>query len=226
MRILAISPHPDDVEYSISGILLKTRKRIENVSITIAYNTKYDLGDNDVTKSHDIRKREAKMACRLLNAEYVEYSLNDSLASMAKMILDIMPDIVFLPYSNDSNCIHREVTANFIKAIEVARKSNLTNINLVGQLFYYEAYSCESFEADYFIDVSEVFCEARKILMCHKVGINSLKSLPYKFDIVHRLNGLKCAMPYGEGFMRDKSTRYQWKSNMMLLAEFLYKLVC
>jgi len=136
-----------------------------------------------------------------------------------------MPDIVFLPYSNDSNCIHQEVTANFIKALEIARKSNFTRTNSVGQLFYYEAYSCVKFEADYIIDVSEVFCEARKILMCHKVGINSLKSLPYKFDIMHQLNGLKCAMPYGEGLMRDKSAQYQWKSNMKLLAEFLYKLM-
>ena len=224
MNILAISPHPDDVEFSISGILLKIKKNIEDANITIAYNTKYDLNDRNVSLDYEIRKLESKLSCKMLGAEYTEFSIEDSLDDTAHLILEVFPDIVFVPYYYDYNMIHKKTTEHFISAIEVARKLNKEETTPVKQLLYYQSYSSENFTPDFVVNVSDTYVAAKKILNCHKTGINTLQALPYKFQIMHQLRGLDSAMPYGEGVIRDSSTPYNWNINLRVFSKFLYDL--
>lgn len=225
MNILAVSPHPDDIEYSISGTLLKIKKCIENVKITVVYNTLYDLVDDQQGfPSYEIRRKEAKMACRLMDAEFKEFSINDSIEKTAGLLLKVMPDFVFVPYPNDYNLIHRDTTEHIIRSIETARRLSASNENVVRQLLYYEAYSSIEFTPEFVINMSDTYAAAQKVLMCHKLGINILQSLPYKFQILHQLRGLDCSMPYGEGIIRDHTGQYNWNNNITSFFMLMYKL--
>lgn len=226
MKILAISPHPDDVEYSISGILLKAKRNIEPICITIAYNKKYDIIGDEPSIDYETRTAEAKLACKILGAEYKEFSIDDKIENMANFILRISPDIIFLPYYNDYNEIHKKTTEYMMYAIEAAKKLKKDQEIIVKQLIYYEAYSSINFIPEYVINVSDTFSNAKRILLCHKMGIKTLEVLPYKFQILHQLRGLDCAMPYGEGIIRESSGQYNWNVNLRIFSEFLYKLTC
>ena len=136
------------------------------------------------------------------------------------------PDIIFLPYYNDYNEIHKKTTEYMMYAIEAAKKLKKDQEIIVKQLIYYEAYSSINFIPEYVINVSDTFSNAKRILLCHKMGIKTLEVLPYKFQILHQLRGLDCAMPYGEGIIRESSGQYNWNVNLRIFSEFLYKLTC
>lgn len=211
MKVLAVSPHADDVEFSISGILCKL---MEDYEIDILYNTKYDLFDQDNSLGHEERIEEIKDACKLLGAKYEFFSIQDTIEELAKQLLKINPTIIFLPYPNDTNRIHLRVCQLYLDVIEAATKmQDDQNTFNVAQLFYYQSYSSVGFEPDIIVDVTNMYSKARNILLCHKAGIRILPSLIYKFQLLHQINGFGCSCLYGEGLVMDKNSPYCWKNN-------------
>ncbi|MHB8129128.1 MAG: PIG-L deacetylase family protein [Mobilitalea sp.] len=219
MNILAVSPHPDDIEYSISGILLKCRDHIKDLNLTVAYNTKYDLLDSSISETHVIRCNEAQLACKMMKADYMEFSVDDSLDKITAMLKKCAPDILFLPSVDDENAVHRMTTLLIENAVEVMK--NTEDVHLIKQLFYYETYSSINFSPDIILDVTEVFAESKKILLCHKNGINVLKILPYKFQVIHQIRGFGCARPYGEGLKLSSASQFKWYDNFKYYISFI-----
>lgn len=224
MRILAVSPHPDDVEYGIGGILLRAKENQHE--ITILCNEKMDVIDHPSPDIVEQRKKEALNVADFWQIKYEFFSLNDGLNSIADCIRRIQPQIILLPYFNDFNPIHRETTVVFKDAIFSAQTSTQTYSGLlVSQLFYYETYSTEDFKPDFIIDVTAQYTYARKALKLHTTGIKTLPSLEYKFQLMHQQRGLEGSCHYGEGILRANEYWFNWCMNQKTGIDFLLSLM-
>jgi len=71
MRILAIGPHPDDIEFMCAGTLAKYAKRGDKVIMAIATNGEVGSSTLNKEKISKIRRREAQSSASVIEAELI-----------------------------------------------------------------------------------------------------------------------------------------------------------
>ena len=109
MKILAIGPHPDDVEIGMGGMILALRTRGHDVTIC-------DLTNGEPTPigTPERRAREAAEAARILGVPRITLEmpnryLTDSVENrmrVAEVIRRVRPEILFVPYWVDAHPDH------------------------------------------------------------------------------------------------------------------------
>jgi len=109
MKILAIGPHPDDVEIGMGGTILALRIRGHDVTIC-------DLTNGEPTPigTPERRAREAAEAARILGVPRITLEmpnryLTDSVENrmrVAEVIRRVRPEILFVPYWVDAHPDH------------------------------------------------------------------------------------------------------------------------
>lgn len=115
LDVLAIGAHPDDVELSCGGTLIKLVKQGRKVGIVDL--TEGELGTRG---SPDIRKREAAEAARIIGATAreclhmpdgnIEASMENRL-ELVRMIRKYQPEVLLMPYSVDRHPDHERAFA-------------------------------------------------------------------------------------------------------------------
>lgn len=135
MRILAIGPHPDDVEIGMGGTILALRAQGHDVTIC-------DLTNGEPTPigTPERRAREAAEAARILGVPRITLEMpNRYLADtvenrmrVAEVIRQVRPDVLFVPYWVDAHPDHVAAAA----LCEAARfYGKLTKTTIPGEPF-------------------------------------------------------------------------------------------
>ncbi|MBM4055372.1 MAG: bacillithiol biosynthesis deacetylase BshB1 [Planctomycetes bacterium] len=176
LTILAIGPHPDDVEISMGGSILRFVSLGYDVHIV-------DLTNGEPTPhgSIEIRKEEWERSSKLLGIksrtvlEFPNRYLMDDIEvrkKVAEMIRKIRPQVLFLPYWVDAHPDHVQAS----KIGEASRfYSKLTKSEIAGEpfypshVFYYFCYHLNTHIAPSFIlDISSEFERKLDIIRVYK----------------------------------------------------------
>lgn len=170
IRILAIGPHPDDIEFGCGGTLLRYGR---------AGNELYQLILTDGCFGGDpaIRKREQEEASRALNvkqlfwAGYHDTELEDGRDLIRKIdeVVHIMhPDIVLVNSPDDSHQDHR-----------AAARATIAATRNTKEVLFYESPTSMNFNPDIFFDITDILDEKVKLLEIHasQVEKTNIKNL-------------------------------------------------
>lgn len=171
MNILAIGPHPDDIEFGCGGTLLRYGQAGHDLYQMIM--TDGCVGGNPAT-----RKREQEKASQMLHmkeifwAGYHDTELKDGrdpIRKIEEVVNAVHPDVVLVNYPEDSHQDHR-ATAH--AAIAATRN--------VKEVFFYESPTSMNFNPDIFVDITDILDEKVKLLEIHasqveKTSIENLK---------------------------------------------------
>jgi bacillithiol biosynthesis deacetylase BshB1 len=136
VNVLAIGPHPDDVEIGMGGTILALRQAGHAATIC-------DLTNGEPTPigTPERRAREAAAAASLLGVrrvtlEFPNRYLQDTVEArnrVAEVIRDARPDLLFVPYWEDAHPDHVAAAA----LGEAARfYAKLTKTAIAGEPFY------------------------------------------------------------------------------------------
>lgn len=157
--VLAISSHPDDIEYGCFGTLCKLKESNANIICYVATNG----GKNDPTSGLD-RIKESRTALNLIPIDHFEGRERIGLCSTdyANVVADLEMvigaydiDTVLVPGNNDTHQDHRLICDLTMSAIR-RRK--------ISVLFYSTLSSCLDFNANFFVDVTVWFELKKKAL--------------------------------------------------------------
>jgi LmbE family N-acetylglucosaminyl deacetylase len=144
--ILAIGPHPDDIELGCFGTLSKFKDSGDSVNILVLSKGEGGIIDGD-------RTEESRESARLIDANLYFEDLRDRYISegpetitvIEKHIDKLNPDIVFIPSGIDTHQDHRS-TFN----------AALVGCRLVNELYAYETPSTSrNFAPNYFVDITD-----------------------------------------------------------------------
>lgn len=131
-KVLFIGPHPDDIEIGAGGLVSKLVRNQAEVYFLICCDGGCGSMDKDA-KIEDIvsmRKKEANDVASFLGAKKVffldypdggKYSVDDLQVDIAKVVIDIKPDLVVSPSPNLRNETHMD----HLRVAEAARRSLL-----------------------------------------------------------------------------------------------------
>ena len=163
-NILAIAAHPDDIEISCLGYLLKeNKKKKSKISVFIA-----SSGSLKDTTSGINRIRESKKALKCIKDINFNYRSNKGIKisdfekisnKIRKLIIDINPDEILVHDPNDTHNEH-SLVYDIVKTA-----SRRLAINLIR---YQSVSSSNSFKANLYIDVKDYLAIKKKSLKFHK----------------------------------------------------------
>ena len=185
-KVLFIGPHPDDIEIGAGGLVSKLVRNNAEVYFLIC--TDGACGSNDVNAKYDeiakIRKEEAKASANFLKVKDVlfldypdggDYLVSDLTNSIAKVIIDLKPDLVVAP----SPFLETETHIDHLKVAEAARESLIiSKFPLVAK-----RHSIESSDNTYPSDIVLAYYYTAKI--------NQRVRLK-KIDLLNKLASIKC----------------------------------
>ena len=202
MNILAIGPHPDDIEFGCGGSLLKYAQSGNNVYLMI-------LTDGGYGGAPEIRKREQEEAVKFIGAKglfwggYRDTELGCSRELINKIdnvIAEVKPEVVFLNFWAD---VHQDHRAGAQAAVSATR--------YIKEVLFYEVPSTQHFEPDIFVDIQDVLDKKLQLLGLHSSQVNRTRienlTIQESARSCANFRGFQGRVRYAEGFKSVRMLR-------------------
>ena len=194
--VLAVGAHPDDVEVGCYGTLLKHKSLGDKV--TIAITTKGGYGN----RTWEQISKEARNASKILGVDNIildnkigHYEMNwKTVGEIDQIISRNAVDTVYTVWHGDSHQDHQLTFKNVLAACRTKRITNLYCFEMSD----YSYRSQSTFDARYFVDISEFFEMKLKATKAFKSYIT-----PHHIEAIRGLakhRGLACGTEYAEAF--------------------------
>ena len=221
LDILAIAAHPDDVELTCGGTLLKMAQRGYKTGIL-------DLtaGEMGTRGTPETRAKEAARAGKILRVSWrgsigvpdsdVQPSRQHKLA-LAQEIRELRPHTVIIPYWEARHPDHYHASQLGYEGCFLA---GLKQLPLDGEPFRpFKILYCTSFEGmppSFVVDISAQYATRRRAILCYGSQFRPAKSerkqrvylaideLDSKMDLLARHWGDKIGVKYGEPFLQKE----------------------
>ena len=196
MNILAVGPHPDDIEYGCGGTLVRYRQAGHRVYLLI-------MTDGSLGGDSEVRRAEQMEAGRILGVEeiffggYQDTGLVCDRASITKVeeiVKRVEPDYVYVNYHDDTHQDHRNLP---LATIPAARS--------IPNLLFYEGLSSQNFTPTVFVDIDAVLHKKLALLEAHASQV--LRTNVEGMSIVDiarsaaNFRGIQGRVKHAEGFM-------------------------
>jgi N-acetylglucosamine malate deacetylase 1 len=217
-NILVIAPHPDDEVLGCGALIHRYTSLGNRVYVIVMSRGKPGRYPEEAIKNV---REEAKNAHNLLGVEKTIffdysapeldlYSLSDLAGSIASVIRDISPEMLYLPHRGD---IHHDHRAVYNGALVAARPTNGCSVK---EIYAYETLSETEWSAPFaddafiptcFFDVSEQIEKKIEALRCFK---SQLREYPSSRSIeavraLAQYRGVTVGCMYAEAFMHVRS---------------------
>src|ERR1700757_4136703 len=221
LDLLAIAAHPDDVELTCGGTLLKSH--------ALGYKTGIlDLtaGEMGTRGTPEIRAKEAAAAARILKVSWrgtinvpdsdVQPTRQHKLA-LARRIRDLRPRTVILPYWEARHPDHYHASTLGYEGCFLA---GLKALPIAGEPFRpFKILYCTSFEgmpATFVVDITGQYATRRRAILAYASQFRpaaserkqrvylAIDELDSKMDLLARRNGDLIGVEYGEPFLQKE----------------------
>ena len=221
LDILAIAAHPDDVELTCGGTLLKMAHKGYKTGIL-------DLtaGEMGTRGTPETRAKEAALAARILEVSWrgtlgvpdsdVQASRQHKMR-LAQIIRDLRPRTVILPYWEARHPDHYHAS---LLGYEGCFLAGLKQLPLAGEPYrpfkILYATSFEGMPPTFVVDITREYAQRRKAILAYGSQFRPAKSerkqrvflavdeLDRRMDLMARHNGQLIGVKYGEPFLQKE----------------------
>ncbi len=218
-KIIVIAPHPDDEIIGCGATIAKHVKRGDEVYIIIATNGFVGAPDLFSKESVESVRGEALKAHRLLGVKetifldfpapalnsFPEFKIS---IEFSKIFNRIHPSCLYIPHSGDIHQDHKAVYRSSLVAARPQRDYSIKNIYCYETLSETEWTPMQetSFVPNHFVDVTSVFEEKIKAMMCFK---SQIKMFPHTrsietFEALAKYRGSTVGVKRAEAFFVER----------------------
>lgn len=218
MRVLALLAHPDDMELSCSGTLIKYKKQGHDVIACHAANG--NMGHMVIMppELREIRINEARKAgsmagFEMMTADFGDLTTNAADLSQQNEIIRIIryanPDVIITHNPGDYMVDHVELSKLVFNVSFAAScphfKPELGPAAKVTPIYYVENDNGLNFIPTEYVDITEEMKMKEEMLRCHESQLVWLRDHD-GVDVVAdqrtraRFRGIQCGVQYAEGF--------------------------
>jgi LmbE family N-acetylglucosaminyl deacetylase len=220
MIILAVGAHPDDIEISCAGSLVKMIQAGHEV--VICHASDGDKGHYEIPaeKLIHIRRQEAQQSGSIIGAKVISLGLRDGEIIASKettrslfidLICSVQPDLVITHALNDYMPDHVAVSqlvfdTTFLATLPGSSKKH-PMAKKVPTLYYMDNLSGIGFQPTIYVDITDTFETKIEMLKQHQSQLVWLKEHDGVdiLDFVHTLSkfrGIQSGCTYAEGFIQ------------------------
>jgi LmbE family N-acetylglucosaminyl deacetylase len=218
-NVVAVGPHPDDVEVLCMGTLLRLRAEGASVTIvTVSAGERGAMPDAPVsgTELVTVREREARSVADTLEAPYICLDAPDHFVqdtpelrtALARVFQAARADVIFAPSPADYHADHTATSALAMQAALMARGHAMgTEAPLIEApaVYYYDTLFGQGFEPGFYIDIGDVIEEKKRLAEMHAsqtayMGSQNSRTLTDMIETLGRFRGSQSMTTYAEAF--------------------------
>ena len=214
-KVLVVAVHPDDETLGCGGTLLKCKANGDEIHWLII--TEAKVVDGFSQDSIDIRIQEIEevknaydfdsaINLKLPTMRIDELSMSKLIIQISKVIKDIKPNIIFLPFKGDVHSDHRKIFEASYSCTKSFRYPFIKKIYMMETLSETEfapSTKEDSFIPNVFVDISEFFERKIEIMKLFKSEIDEhpFPRSERNLRALATLRGATCGCEYAESFI-------------------------
>ena len=210
-KILVVAVHPDDETLGCGGTLLKYKDNGDEIYWLICTKLNEDSG------LYSIRVNEIKQVSRMYNFDNVyslglktmrvdEYSMSELIGKISKVIDEVRPNIIYLPFKEDVHSDHRkifEASYSCTKSFRYPFVKRIYMMETLSETEFAPSVKENSFIPNVFVDITKYFEKKLDIMRMFK---SELSEHPFprsekNLSALATLRGATCGCRYAESFM-------------------------
>ena len=221
MRILAIGPHPDDIEFGCGAVLIKEIRHGNEVKMIVL-----SRGEAGSSGTPEERETEAREAARMMGSSIefwdfggdcrIEQSVENRL-KIASEIRTFRPEIVLAPETEENQHPDHSAVGKMARdACRFARYGGLLKglpVHRVTGLYFYTITRHVGWSPDVVIDVTEVFADWERAMQCHATQLRAKSYLDLQISAA-RVLGLSIGVEYAIGLLANNPLRVDFLSDL------------
>jgi LmbE family N-acetylglucosaminyl deacetylase len=210
-KVLAIAVHPDDETLGCGGTLLKHKANGDEINwlicTTIDKNhSYYEAREKEISNVSILYNFDTVHNLRLKTMQVDEYSMSELIVSISKIINEVQPNIIYLPFKGDVHSDHRKIFEASYSCTKSFRYPFIKKIYMMETLSETEfapSTKEDSFTPNAFVDISEFF---EKKIAIMKVFESEISEHPFprsekNLRALATLRGATCGCEYAESFI-------------------------
>jgi len=220
-KVLIIAVHPDDETLGCGGTLLKHKSNGEEIHWLIA--TEVKVSESFKSETVSAREEEIHTVAELYNFDSVhrlglstmkvdEYSMSDLIGKISKVINEVKPSIIYLPFKSDVHSDHRHIFDAAYSCTKSFRYPFVKRIYMVETLSETEfapSTKEDSFIPNVFVNISEFMDKKLEIMKVFKseIGEHPFPRSERNLKALATLRGATTGCEYAESFMLLKEIK-------------------
>jgi LmbE family N-acetylglucosaminyl deacetylase len=225
MNILAVGPHPDDLEFGCAPLLILEAAKKNRVKMLVL-----SKGEAGTSGTPEVRTAESSEAARLIGAElafldvggdcHIRHAPETSIA-IAREIRREKPEIVLAPRPDENQHPDHVATGRSVRdAARLARFGGLAELrdlapHAIGNLYFYATTQTFGAKPDIIVDISGVETQWEAVIACHKSQIKT-KDYPSLVQTHARALGAAIGVPLAVGLWVNDPVRIVSLSDLTL----------
>ncbi len=207
--------HPDDETLGCGGTLLKHKNNGDSIHWLIATDIKESEGfANDHVQR---RESEIKRVTALYSFDTVhrlglstmsldQYSMSELIEKISKVVTEIKPSIIFLPFKSDVHSDHRRVFDAAFSCTKTFRYPYIKKIYMVETLSETEfapSLKEDAFVPNFFVDITEYMNKKKEIMrvFASELGEHPFPRSERNITALATLRGATAGCEYAESFV-------------------------
>lgn len=207
MKILVFAPHNDDEVLGVGGTISKYARAGHSVTVCeVTSGPKYKMMQEEARKAHQVLGVEKSIFLNLPVVKLKTLEPAEINSAVAKVVNEVQPDIVFIPFIGDMHLDHREVTESVLVAVRPLSNSSVKTV------YMYETLSEtgwnipneeRSFIPDTWIDITETIETKIEAMKCYQSQIKEYPNprSPEAIKALAMYRGSTVSVDYAESFM-------------------------
>ena len=216
-KVLCIAVHPDDETLGCGGTLLKHKASGDEIHWTICTQSDpssefYATREEQIKAVSSLYEFNSTNKLELQTTRVDEYSMSELVSKISKVINEIKPDTIYLPFNSDVHSDHRKIFEAAYSCTKSFRYPFIKNIYMMETLSETEfspSLKEQSFIPNSFVDISEFLEQKLKIMEVYKSELQE-HPFPRSLENIKALatyRGATCNSQYAESFMLLKEIR-------------------
>jgi LmbE family N-acetylglucosaminyl deacetylase len=224
MNILAVGPHPDDIEFGCAPILIKEVRRGNQVNMLVL-----SRGEAGTAGTPEGRELESRKAAELMGAavDFLDFEGDchlrytpENAFRIAAEIRKIKPAILLAPHPQENQHPDHAVAGKLVRdACRFARYGGLDElktlpVHCIDNLFFYNI-TQHLQKPDIIVDISDLLGEWEAVMNCHESQVRSKGYIELQKSGA-RVLGLSIGTEYAIGLFANDPVRLEAISDLKL----------
>lgn len=210
-KVLVVAVHPDDETLGCGGTLLKHKENGDEIHWIICTtidksNSYYAIREEEIREVSDAYNFDSVHNLRLKTMQVDEYKMSDLIAKISKVINEIKPNIIYLPFKGDVHSDHRkifEASYSCTKSFRYPFIKKIYMIETLSETEFAPSTKEDSFIPNVFVDITQFMEKKNKIMNIFEseVGEHPFPRSIRNLNALATLRGATCGCNYAESFV-------------------------
>lgn len=207
MNILVFAPHNDDEVLGVGGTIHKHVKSGDDVFVCeVTSGEKYKLLQAEAAKAHVVLGVKDSIFLNLPVSKLADYEKTLLNQEIDKVIRQIRPEIVYIPFIGDMHLDHRYVTEAVLVAVRPVNNCPVKKVYMyetLSETGWNIPYGERNFIPNMWVDITESIDIKIKAMSCYESQVRGYPN-PRSIDAIKALamyRGSTVSVPYAEAFM-------------------------